>query len=99
MRMARACLRLSGAAVAAAIEAQEVAEMRPHLLGPRRAAGALPRCRAWHVGVGEVVDRGIALRRAGAAVAAGAQRARHPAERRDVLGVVPLVEFGFGLRR
>ena len=55
--------------------------------------------RVRHVRVREMIDRGIALRRAAAAEAPRAQDAGHRAERRDVLVIVPFVEFGLVLRR
>ena len=46
-----------------------------------------------------MIDRRIALRRAGAAVTPGRQDAGHRAELRQVLRVVPLVELALLLRR
>src|ERR1700733_10164857 len=46
-----------------------------------------------------MVERGISLRRAGAAITPGRQCALDATERRDVLGVVPLVELRLVLRR
>src|SRR5713226_4249023 len=78
--------------VAAAFEAQMVAEMRSHLLGPRCVGGGLPGRRTNQFGRGQVIERDIALGRAGAAVAPGAEGPRHRPQRGDVLGVVPFVE-------
>ena len=53
-----------------------------------------------HVRAGHVIQRqvlALPIRRL-RAVAAGAQHARHGAELRQVLGVVPLVELGLGRR-
>jgi hypothetical protein len=44
-----------------------------------------------------MVERDIALRRTAAAVAPRAQGARHRSKRRNVLGIVPLVELTFVL--
>src|ERR1700722_858889 len=46
-----------------------------------------------------MVERGISLRRAGDAIAPGGQCALDATKRRDVLGVVPLVELRLMLRR
>src|SRR5882724_8039367 len=73
---------LPGAGVAAALDAQMVAKMRPHLLGPRRVRRLLPLSRAHNLRCCQMVKGDVALRAADAAVAAGAQGARHRAQSR-----------------
>src|SRR5947209_18356259 len=86
----------AGADVFAADEAEMVAEMRPQLPRPFGVGGALPGRGRLDVGRDQMIERDIAAVGAGGAEAARAQHARHCGERRDMLGVVPFVEFGLG---
>src|SRR3954471_22963421 len=94
-----ACFWLAPARIARRLEPEVIAEMRAHALGPRRVCRCPPLARMHNFGRCQMIERGIALFRAGTAVAAGRQHAPDAAKRGDVLGIVPFVEFGLGLRR
>src|SRR5215472_2325380 len=90
---------LLSADVFPAHQAQMVAEMRPQLLRPRGAGRRLPGWRRLHVGRFEVVERDVFAVGAGRPETPRHDDARYRGELRDVLGVVPFVEFGLDLRR
>src|SRR5215469_9220873 len=101
----RACgggkgLALALPAVGPADDAQAVADLRPHVLRHRcRLARLLPSGTADYVGRGEVVERDVF--RAGRSARPEtpcAEDAGHAGEGGNVLGVIPSVEFGLGLR-
>src|SRR3954465_13507804 len=100
--------RSAAAYVFAADKAQVITEMRPQFTRPLGIGRVLPGRGRLHVGRDEVIQRDIAaigptgqargLKAHGRAEAPRAQDAGHRGERRNVLVVVPVVEFGLGGR-
>src|ERR1700759_924628 len=91
-RLGRAAL------IAPADDPQMIAEMRPHPFGPRRIGGRFPFRRTAYLGGGEMIEReGTLRRRAGSAVSARAQCSGNSGKRRNVFGIVPIIELALVL--
>src|SRR3954447_5039668 len=75
-------------------DAQMIAEMRPQPRGPWRARRRRPGIRRRHLRRLQVIQREIAMRSSVVAEATSGEATWYRRQPRDVLVIVPLVEFG-----
>ena len=78
-------------------DAQAIAHMWTHTSGPWCVGSLFPRRGRYYLGRCHMVERDVLQVALGGAEAARARHALHSGKRRDVLVIVPLVEFVFAL--